>query len=166
MEIDNNTFVIGGQPVGKITHHCFCRRLDVILVGMLEKQKIVLIELSMPVFLIKGEVCHDAGYVLDCELQYNYNSFRGSKNIRYRDLIESLVLPLSTWYELYGYVHDQEWKCHICNDKKSIDFIADVGGSCVKLASNNINNVPLIRHAAKKFSTMIFDTGKAFVRGC
>lgn len=163
MEFDNNTFVIGGQPVGKDHPPLFLPEIGCYFgkdVGKAKNSIDNVIKAGFP--LIKGEVCHDASYVLDCDLQYNYNSFRGLKNIRYRDLIESLVLPLATWYQLYEYVHDQGVRSVIsAYDKKSIDFIADVGGSCVKLASNNINNLPLIRHASRKSLPVMFDTGKA-----
>lgn len=156
-------FVLGGACIGQDFPPLFLPEIGNYFGQDVEKAKDGISQVLEAGFkVIKGEVCHNSDYVLDTDLEYEYNTFDGIKSVRYKDFISSLVLPLDTWYKIYGFIHDNGVSSVIsAYDMDAVDFIADVGSSCVKLASNNINNLPLIQHAAKKDLAIMFDTGKA-----
>jgi sialic acid synthase SpsE len=113
--------------------------------------------------VIKGEIAHTADIVLNDGFIYEYVSHDGKKKSRpYREIIEELVLPMDVWYELYHICHDLGLSTVVsAYDKKSIDFIVDVKAACIKISSNNIINVPLIRYAGETGLPVMMDTGKA-----
>lgn len=112
--------------------------------------------------VIKGEICHTADIVHNDGYVYHYQTHTGPRSRVYREIIEELVLPMKTWYELWGMCHDLGMKSVIsAYDRIAVDFVADVGGSCIKISTNNVVNVPLIRYAAKKGLPLMIDTGRA-----
>jgi sialic acid synthase SpsE len=112
--------------------------------------------------VIKGEIAHTAEIVLKDGYIYQYETHTEKRARPYREIIEEIVLPMSTWYELWGACHDLGLTSIIsAYDKIAVDFVKDVGGGCIKISSNNVVNVPLIRHAAKTGLPLIIDTGKA-----
>lgn len=78
----------------------------------------------------------------------------------YRALIERKVVPLSDYRRLF----------RLCEtlgvpliatvyDVEGIDFLVEAGGAAIKIARDNINNIPLIRHASRTGRPVIFDAG-------
>ena len=48
-------------------------------------------------------------------------------------------------------------------DTEGVDFLVDVGGAAIKIARHNINNVPLIRYAARTGLPILFDAGVVYL---
>lgn len=112
--------------------------------------------------VIKGEIAHTAEIVLDDGFIYEYTTHTEKRARPYRKIIEEIVLPMKTWYELWGWCHELGLKSVIsAYDTTAVDFVKDAGGSCIKISTNNVINIPLIRHAAKTGLPLMIDTGKA-----
>ena len=112
--------------------------------------------------VIKGEVFHTPDIVLDDGFVYRYATHRGERAERYRTIIERKVLPFATWQELYGFCHEVGLPFVVsAYDLETVDFLVEIGAAGIKLASNNLVHVPLLRHAAKSGLPLLLDTGKA-----
>lgn len=117
---------------------------------------------GVPIF--KSEILHDPDCVLkDTGLLLKYNTARGQETEDYRKLVERKVLPLDGYREILGYCRELEMPFVLSvYDFIGVDFLIEVGGSAVKISRHNINNVPLIRYAAKTGLPVIFDAGVVY----
>ena len=112
--------------------------------------------------VIKGEIAHTPEIVLNDGFIYEYETHSGKRARPYREIIEEIVMPMDTWYELWGSCHDLGLTSVIsAYDRVAVDFVKDVGGGCIKISTNNVVHVPLIRYAAKTGLPLMIDTGKA-----
>jgi len=114
-----------------------------------------------PIF--KTEVLHDPEICLDTDTVLKYNHAHGTKVERYRDIVERKCVPLSDYRKLFS-LCDELGIPFIATlyDPSGIDFFVDVGGAAIKIARDNINNVPLIRYAARTGLPIIFDAGVVY----
>ncbi|HIF10539.1 MAG TPA: spore coat protein [Sneathiellales bacterium] len=116
---------------------------------------------DLGVKVVKGEVFHDIEVVLDDGFVYEYETFQGHRAEKYRDLCARKVLPLETWRQLYRSCSDANIPFVVsAYDFTAIDFLEDIGATCIKVASNNLSHLPLIRHAAKSGLPVMLDAGK------
>lgn len=111
--------------------------------------------------VLKTEILHDADVCLKgTGLLHEYRHATGVEVEDYRALIERKVVALSDYRRLF----------RLCGalgvpviatvyDLEGIDFLVEAGGAAIKIARDNINNVPLIRHAARTGRPIIFDAG-------
>lgn len=116
-----------------------------------------------PVF--KTEILHNADICLaGTGLTHKFTHATGQSVEDYRALIERKTVPLSDYRKLLTPCHDRGVPfIASVYDFTGIDFLADIGAAGIKIARNNINNVPLIRHAAKTGLPVIFDAGEVTV---
>jgi len=115
--------------------------------------------------LFKTEILHDPNVCLPgTGLVHEYRHARGASQEDYRALIERKCVSLADYRKLFE-------RCHALGvpfiatvyDFTGVDFLADVGGAAVKIARDNVDNVPLIRHAARTGLPMIFDAGIVYL---
>jgi len=111
--------------------------------------------------VLKTEILHDPDVCLKgTGLLHEYRHATGVEVEDYRALIERKVVPLSDYRRLF----------RLCEtlgvpliatvyDVEGIDFLVQAGGAAIKIARDNINNIPLIRHAARTGRPVIFDAG-------
>jgi sialic acid synthase SpsE len=100
--------------------------------------------------IVKSEVLHNPDVCIkDSGLLVKYNHATGSKTENYRELVERKIVPLDRYRELYGYCKSLGVPfVASVYDIEGIDFFVEIGGAAIKIASHQIDNVPLIRYAA------------------
>lgn len=112
--------------------------------------------------VFKSEILHTADIVLpDSGLLHTYAHASGKTTEDYRALVERKVVPL----ESYAALMAESRRLGLAfvasvYDAKGADFVAEHGGAGLKIARNNVDNVPLIRHAAGLGLPIIFDMGQ------
>ncbi|MFQ5801310.1 MAG: N-acetylneuraminate synthase family protein [Candidatus Methylomirabilales bacterium] len=118
-------------------------------------------EAGAPVF--KTEVLHDPDVCLDTEMLLHYKHATGTQVEVYRKMIERKCVPFSDYRRLFDLCKELEVPfIATVYDPEGIDFFVRVGGAAMKIARDNINNVPLIRYAARTGLPIIFDAGVAY----
>lgn len=115
--------------------------------------------------IIKSEVLHDPEVCLKSTgLQVNYKHAGGAKSEDYRALVERKVVPLSRYREIYGLCKELGLDfVATVYDFEGADFLAETGAAGIKISRDNINNFPLIRHAAKTGLPLIMDAGIVYL---
>ena len=120
------------------------------------------VDAGAPIF--KTEILHDPDICLrDTGLLHEYRHATGSRVEDYRKLIERKVVPLDGYRKLFALC--AQFKVPFIAttyDLEGVDFLVEVGGAGIKIARDNINNVPLIRHAAKTGLPIIIDAGVTY----
>jgi sialic acid synthase SpsE len=112
--------------------------------------------------IIKGEVFLSPDVVWDKDFEYAYQTAHGRRVERYRDIVARRVMPVRVWLEIYGVCREAGLPFVISTyDLESVEFCAEVKAAGIKIASNNLVHVPLLRHAAKTGIPVVIDTGKA-----
>lgn len=111
--------------------------------------------------LFKTEILHDPDVCLkDSGLLHEYRHAAGSKVEVYREVIERKVVSLDGYRKLFALCRNLGVPyMATVYDFEGVDFLVEVGGAAMKIARDNINNVPLIRHAARTGLPIIFDAG-------
>lgn len=120
------------------------------------------VEAGAPV--LKTEILHDPGVCLKgTGLRHEYRHATGVKVEDYRTLIERKVVPLSDYRRLFS-LSEETGVPLIATvyDVEGIDFLVEAGGAAIKIARDNINNIPLIRYAARTGRPVIFDAGVVY----
>jgi sialic acid synthase SpsE len=114
--------------------------------------------------VFKTEILHDADVCLkDSGLLHEYRHATGTRVEEYRKVIERKVVPFEGYRTLLGLCKELGVPfIATVYDREGIDFLAEVGGAGIKIARDNINNVPLIRHAARTGLPIIFDAGVTY----
>jgi len=162
----NNTVWLGTVPVGEGYPTVFVAETGTFFnqdVGnALEYVKKVA---NSGVRVFKTEILHDADICLDgTGLAHTYRHAHGQKTEDYRSLIERKVLPLAEYEKLFSAASDLDLEVMAsAYDTQGVDFIRINGGSSVKIARNNINNIPLIRYAGRSGLPVIFDMGHVYL---
>lgn len=130
--------------------------------ALAESYLLALAKAGAPVF--KTEVLHNPDVCLQqAGLLHEYRHATGSTVEVYRELVERKCNPLSDYRRLFGLCTELRVPfIATVYDFEGIDFLVDVGAAGIKIARNNINNVPLIRHAARRHLPLIFDAGVVY----
>lgn len=119
-------------------------------------------EAGAPVF--KTEILHNPNVTLkNSGLTHKYRHARGTESEDYRALIERKCVPLSDYRTLFSRCRDLAIP-YIATvyDFEGVDFLTEQGAAAVKIARDNLNNIPLIRHAARTGMPVIFDAGNVY----
>jgi len=121
------------------------------------------IEAGAPV--LKTEILHDPDVCLkNTGLLHEYRHARGSKVEDYRQLIERKVVSLDGYRKIFDFCKRSGVPfVATVYDLDGVDFLVEIGGAAIKIARDNINNVPLIRHAARTGIPIIFDAGITYL---
>jgi pseudaminic acid synthase len=78
------------------------------------------------------------------------------------DLYKESETPIEWWKELFDHAAKQKITCFASVfDHESIDYLEELGCPAYKIASFEIVDLPLIRHAASKGKPIIISTGMA-----
>lgn len=112
-----------------------------------------------PIF--KTEIIHDADICLaGTGLVTEYHHAAGKRIEDYRALVERKVVPLADYRRLFDLCHELKVPfLATVFDFVGVDFLAETGAVAIKISRDNVNNLPLIRHAAHTGLPMIFDAG-------
>lgn len=111
--------------------------------------------------VFKTEILHDPDVcVANTGLLHRYNHAHGVGVEDYRALMERKVVPLEDYRLLFeaGRARGIPIMASVY-DRTGVDFVRQQGGSSVKIARNNIDNVPLIRYAAASGLPVVLDMG-------
>ncbi|MGE0040265.1 MAG: N-acetylneuraminate synthase family protein [Vicinamibacterales bacterium] len=157
---------IGGHLVGDGHPPLFVAEIGTFFnkdVDLAEAYLRAIAEAGAPVF--KTEILHDPDVCLkDAALLHEYQHATGRTTEVYRELVERKCNPLSAYRRLFD-------RCTALGipfvatvyDITGIDFLADAGAAGIKIARDNVNNVPLIRHAAGTGLPLILDAGVVYL---
>lgn len=115
--------------------------------------------------VVKSEVLHDPDVCLKgTGLVHEYRHAGGRAMEDYRALIERKVLSLEAYREIFGSISRLGLPfLATVYDKEGVDFLAGLGAAGLKIARDNINNVPLIRYAAGTGLPLVFDAGQVYL---
>lgn len=113
--------------------------------------------------LLKGEILQNADFCLDDDSVETYQSRHGvRRQERYRELIERKVLPLDSYRAILDRARSLGLEVVMSiYDEEGADFAVENGVVALKIASSNVNHLPLIRHVAGLGVPMLIDTGRA-----
>lgn len=111
--------------------------------------------------IFKSEVLHDPEVCLkDTGLLHEYQHATGTKVEDYRQLIERKVMSLDGYRKIYSFCNELGVPfVASVYDIEGVDFLVEMGVAAIKIARDNIDNVPLIRYAAQTGLPVIFDAG-------
>ncbi len=102
--------------------------------------------------------------VIDKTIEHEYGTINGVKRENYYKLLKRLELSYSQFKQLkkkadkFGILFFST-----VHNKKSVDFMVDIGVCAIKIASPDVINYPLIRYVAQKGLPTFMDTGGAFI---
>jgi sialic acid synthase SpsE len=157
---------IGPVPVGDHYPTVFVAEIGTFFnkdVDLAESYVRAAVAAGVPV--LKTEILHDADVCLkDTGLVHRYRHASGVAEEDYRALIERKVVPLDGYRRLFRLCDDLGVPViATVYDVVGIEFLVEVGGAAIKLARDNVNNVPLIRRAARSGRPLIFDAGIVYL---
>ncbi len=157
---------IGGILVGDDHPPVFVAEIGTFFnkdVGLAESYLRAAVDAGAPV--LKTEILHDADVCLKgTGLLHEYRHAGGVAVEDYRSLIERKVVPLSDYRRLFRLCEELGVPLiATVYDIEGTDFLVEAGGAAIKIARDNINNVPLIRHAARTGRPVIFDAGVVYL---
>lgn len=112
-----------------------------------------------PVF--KTEVLHDPDVCLPASgLVHEYSHATGTAREDYRALIERKCNPLSHYADLFALCRELGVPfIATVYDPEGVDLLLRSGAAGIKIARDNVNNLPLIRRAAATGLPVVFDAG-------
>ncbi len=105
----------------------------------------------------------------DMMVKYGYLSDRSSKEISYyeeplRDVLERRSLEKEEWRELKAHADSKGILFFATvSYEEEIDFVVEMNCPSIKIASLDVNHIPLLRAAARKNLCIQFDTGSATI---
>lgn len=116
---------------------------------------------SSPIVL-KGELLLSADICLDDHSVERFQSRTGAiREERYRDLIARKLVPASVYRDLIAHASSKGLPVAMSvYDDAGIELARDTGVAALKIASSNVNHLPLIRHMALQDMSLILDTGR------
>ena len=166
MGVSDGPVMIGRVPVGDGHPPVFVAEIGTFFnkdIELAESYVRGAVQAGVPV--VKTEILHDPEVCLEgTGLLHQYRHATGVAVENYRELIERKVVPLGEYRRLFT----------LCKtlgvpviasvyDTEGVDFLVDVGGAAIKIARHNINNVPLIRYAARTGLPVLFDAGVVYL---
>jgi sialic acid synthase SpsE len=108
--------------------------------------------------VVKGEVFHTPDIVLNDGFELTYATAHGVAKESYYDIIARKVSPFPVWRDLYAMCTDLGLSFVVsAYDCETVDFLADIGCACIKLAGSNLTHVPLLRCAAETGLPVMLD---------
>lgn len=166
MRHDSETVHIGRVPVGDGHPTVFMAEIGAFFntdIGMALDYLRAAKEAGVDVF--KTEVLHDPDICLKgTGVSHAYRHGQGSTTEDLRAIVERKVVPLSDYARLFAECRnlDIPYVCSIF-DLEGIEFLADQGCAGIKFSRDNLDNVALIRAAARTGIPLFFDAGNVYV---
>ncbi|ABI47387.1 N-acetylneuraminate synthase family protein [Synechococcus sp. CC9311] len=112
---------------------------------------------------IKTAILEDPMVVFDTPAEERYLCRDGSyKSVNYRSLIQKKVMTLDQHRELFNLIKSYGLNFIVSvYTLESVDFAVSEGAIAIKIASSNINFLPLIEKSARTGLPLLIDTGKS-----
>lgn len=151
---------IGNLMVGKAFPPLFVAEIGTFFNQDMEKAEQLLdLAIQGGADLFKTEILHTPDVCLnDTGLVHTYNHAGGIHKEDYRALVERKVVPLEAYSKLFGLCRSKNMPfVASVYDIEGIDFLVSQGGAGIKIARDNVNNIPLLRHAGGKGLPLIID---------
>jgi N,N'-diacetyllegionaminate synthase len=93
------------------------------------------------------------------DVQFEFGTTRGEQKESLYTLLRNRELPLEQWRTLKEHADEVGVIFFSTPDSEAtIDFLADIGAPAIKIAGGDMNNYPLIRHAAGTGLPVLLDT--------
>lgn len=92
-------------------------------------------------------------------VQFQYESATGAQSEGLAEILKRREMPYADWAKLKAHADEVGMLFFSTPDSpESIDFLAEIGSPCIKIAGGDMNNYPLIRHAALTGLPILLDT--------
>lgn len=113
--------------------------------------------------IFKTEIIHDANICLDSGMTCGFRHANGEQQEDYRALVERKIVSLEKYKVLFEECKKigMEFLASVY-DFEGVDFMKQQGAVALKIARDNIDNIPLIRRAASTDLPIIFDAGVTY----
>jgi len=93
------------------------------------------------------------------DVQFEFGTTGGERTESLYKLLENRELPLPQWRALKARADEVGVIFFSTPDSEAtIDFLAEIGAPAIKIAGGDMNNYPLIRHAARTTLPVLLDT--------
>ena len=93
------------------------------------------------------------------DVQFEYESTSGTKMEALTTILKRREMPYADWAKLKAHADEVGMLFFSTPDSfESIDFLVDIGSPCIKIAGGDMNNYPLIGHAARSGLPILLDT--------
>ena len=93
------------------------------------------------------------------DVQFEYESTTGAKVESLAQILKRREMPYEDWAKLKAHADEVGILFFSTPDSfESIDFLAKIGSPCLKIAGGDMNNYPLISHAARTGLPVLLDT--------
>lgn len=157
---------IGNCVVGESSPPIFMAEIGTFFNKDMDKAKRLLDQITRAgADLLKTEILHSPEVCLKgTGLEHKYNHASGSQVEDYRALVERKVVSLEAYAQLFD-ICKQRGLPFVASvyDVEGVDFLVDQGAAALKLARDNVNNIPLLRYCAKTGLPVILDAGGLFL---
>lgn len=151
---------IGELVVGKTNPPLFVAEIGTFFNQDMDKaERLMDLSIKGGADVFKTEILHTPDICLkDTGLIHKYNHAKGVQKENYRALVERKVVPLTSYSKLFDLCRQRRMPfVASVYDLEGIDFLVAEGGAGIKIARDNINNIPLLRHAGETGLPVIMD---------
>ena len=150
---------IGGRPVGGGAPVFLCFEGGATHTGLDSARRMVELAAEAGVDAIKFQTVFARNMMSSQDVQFEFGTTAGPRQESLYRLLQNRELPLEQWRALkrradeVGVVFFSTPDC-----EATIDFLAEIGAPAIKIAGGDMNNYPLIRHAARTKLPVLLDT--------
>jgi len=110
--------------------------------------------------IIKFQTFRAEGFISDKNMTYTYKEYSGKKTESQFDMFKRLELPFEWHKKLKDYAESKKLIfMSTPGDEECADFLEKLGVAAFKVGSDDLTNLRLIEHIAKKGKPMIISTG-------
>jgi N,N'-diacetyllegionaminate synthase len=155
----SRTVEIGGRPVGGGAPVFLCFEGGATHTGFDSARRMIDLAADAGVDSIKFQTVFARNMMSKEDVQFEFGTTRGERKESLYTLLENRELPLSQWRALKQRADDVGIIFFSTPDNETtIDFLAEIGAPAIKIAGGDMNNYPLIRHAARTKLPVLLDT--------
>ena len=153
------TVEIGGRPVGNGAPVFLCFEGGATHTGFASARRMVELAAEAGVDAIKFQTVFARNMMSSQDVQFEFGTTRGERTESLYTLLENRELPLPQWRALKAHADEVGVIFFSTPDSEAtIDFLAEIGAPAIKIAGGDMNNYPLIRHAARTGLPVLLDT--------
>jgi sialic acid synthase SpsE len=153
------TVLIGERPVGGGAPVFLCFEGGATHTGLESARRMVELAAEAGVDAIKFQTVFARNMMSTQDVQFEFGTTAGERQESLYRLLQNRELPLPEWRALkrradeVGVVFFSTPDC-----EATIDFLVEIGTPAIKIAGGDMNNYPLIRHAAQTKRPVLLDT--------
>lgn len=150
---------IGGRPVGGGAPVFLCFEGGATHTGFESATRMVELAAEAGVDAVKFQTVFARNMMSTQDVEFEFGTTTGEKRESLYTLLQNRELPLPQWRALKQRADQAGIVFFSTPDSETtIDFLAELGAPAIKIAGGDMNNYPLIRHAARTGLPVLLDT--------